>query len=502
MAERSAENSRSTAFRRAWSEFHESVDGLQEFLESVAPHLSQLEHEDSVPGTSLNPAQRDELRRVLVRVRRGLRAAFEDDAEKSSTAGDDTPAAKTTMEILAGTGTVRARVNLSDDPEVNEAVINSLRRLPVRRRKKMPILLRSVLTMSVAAFEVLVGHLAEARYRLHPNTMGTDKKEFSLEDLGEFEAIDDATTALIERRTDELMRRGLDDWANWLRDEASVKMGELALDWPATQEVFERRHLAVHHAGRVSPQYYRRVGPQAPPVGALLELDEEYIQDALDQIAVLGALLVGCVWAQLLPKEHQDAGGLLDIRAYAFMERGKWAAAQHLCRVSQDRLRLAEDTRHRLRMNELLSIKRQSGLEAIRIAAEAMDTSALSRDFKLAKLALLDRFDEAIAVARAALAAEEVALRDLQTWFVLEELRERPEFRALADLPVPEAREAKPTTPSELAGELGVAPPTLRNWLRKNWQGAKPGRGRRWVLTQEQIASAREHYGRGDNVPN
>ena len=224
--------------------------------------------------------------------------------------------------------------------------------------------------------------------------MGTDRKELSLEDLTKFEVIDDATTALIEKRTNELMRRGLDGWADWHRDETSVRFDEIALDWSATREVFERRHLAVHHGGRVSPQYQRRLGSASPPVGSVLELNEDYVQDSLERIEVLGGLLIGAVWAQLLPDDHRAAGSLIDGRVYSLMERGRWSHARHVAHVAQERLQLAEDARYRLRFNELLCLKRSEGAEAVRVLAEAIDTSALSRPYKLARLALLDGFSE------------------------------------------------------------------------------------------------------------
>ena len=481
---------RSAAFRRAWSDFHEAIDGLQEFLESVAPHLSKLEGDDLPAAATLSPSQRDELRRVVVRLRRGLRYALEGSTEDGS-ATDEAGTAKATIEVVPGTSSRKTRVNLSADPDVNEAVVEFLRRMPQRRRKKMPILLRSVLTMSVSAFEVLVGQLAEARYRLHPRAMGTDKKEFSLEDLSKFDAIDDATTALIERRTDELMRRGLDGWADWHKEETSIRFQEIALDWPATQEVFERRHLAVHHGGRVSPQYHRRLGSESPPIGSVLDLDEAYVQESLDRIGVLGALLIGAAWAQLLPNDHRSAGSLLDGRVYLLMERGKWSLAQHVARVTQDRLQLAEDARYRLLFNELLCLKRTHGSEAVRKAAEDIDTSALSRPYKLARLALLDRSSDALEEARAALAAEELGINELQTWLVLEELRQWPDFRQVAGLPPIDRR---PMTPADLARELGISAATLRGWLRRTRPRAPGERGRKWDLRTKDIDAARHYF--------
>jgi hypothetical protein len=48
------------------------------------------------------------------------------------------------------------------------------------------------------------------------------------------------------------------------------------------------------------------------------------------------------------------------------------------------------------------------------------------------------------------------------------------------------------TTPTELAGELGISPKTLRTWLRATYPRFEPGR--RWELSPDQVQAARTRW--------
>ncbi len=50
------------------------------------------------------------------------------------------------------------------------------------------------------------------------------------------------------------------------------------------------------------------------------------------------------------------------------------------------------------------------------------------------------------------------------------------------------------TTPNDLAIELGVSPKTLRGWLRREIPRSASDKGRRWLLGDEEVELAREHF--------
>jgi G:T/U-mismatch repair DNA glycosylase len=56
-------------------------------------------------------------------------------------------------------------------------------------------------------------------------------------------------------------------------------------------------------------------------------------------------------------------------------------------------------------------------------------------------------------------------------------------------------------TPPKLATELGMSPKTLRAFLRREFPRSSADRGLEWLLTPEQVAAARAHFGQGELTP-
>jgi hypothetical protein len=50
------------------------------------------------------------------------------------------------------------------------------------------------------------------------------------------------------------------------------------------------------------------------------------------------------------------------------------------------------------------------------------------------------------------------------------------------------------TTPGDLANQLGVGSAVVRKWLRGAYPGITPGKGGSWVLDDQQVAAALEHF--------
>jgi hypothetical protein len=191
---------------------------------------------------------------------------------------------------------------------IKPEAINVLVRLAERRGARTPrlaLLLRSLLTMIVGTFEVLVGDVVGMYLRLHPGALNANEREFSLEDLLAMSSIEDVREQAIARRTDEFQRRGLDGWCQWFQQH-KINCKKLALDWEDTREVFERRNIIVHNAGRVSQQYIDRVGARTavdPKIGSEISLSKQYVAQALDQVMVLGLLVALCSWHKLVVEE-------------------------------------------------------------------------------------------------------------------------------------------------------------------------------------------------------
>jgi hypothetical protein len=289
--------------------------------------------------------------------------------------------------------------------------------------------------MSVATFEVLVRQVLVTYMRLHPGALGTEAKEFSLADLQTFDSIKDAVEELVARKADDLLSNGFDAWVKWFKEgPLDIDLSRLALDWDETREVFQRRHVIVHHGGRVSRRYLEKLGlneQSGPSIGSMLDVDADYVRLTLDSLLVVGIEMVQMVYERLLPEAAAKQTGFLADQIYQLLLAHRWRPAGALCEVGSEVGRKhswPEGSMLRFKCNKWLTEKRLHGEDHIREAVLQWDTSAFHPVFKLVRFALLNETDDAFNVLPAALDPDELTDRDLRDWPILTELRDDPRF--------------------------------------------------------------------------
>ena len=78
-------------------------------------------------------------------------------------------------------------------------------------------------------------------------------------------------------------------WDKWFA-ESKISFAAIALDWEATHEVFERRHLIVHTGDERLRVTWLVAHTIQPLRVAILDVPAEYLGEALDRVVVLGHL--------------------------------------------------------------------------------------------------------------------------------------------------------------------------------------------------------------------
>ncbi len=303
----------------------------------------------------------------------------------------------------------------------------------VVRPPRSPIFLTSVLVSAVSSFEVLIGGIVDGFFRLHPAALESAdrEKEFSLEDLKELGSVEDAVSLAISRRVEDFMWGGFDDWNRWFARNLKIEFNTICMDFDRLVEVIERRHIVIHHGGRVSRRYLSRVtADPKPTLGSDLRLDEAYVRDVLDHLVVFGTMLVVVAWAKLVKEEAQSAGRSLASVVYDQMFAGHWNVVEALCKA-RTIIDMDEESRWVFQCNEWLARKRTGRLTDIQAEIEKWDASALALRFRIVRLSLLDRVDEALKLVPQALASDELSRDSLFEWPILEELRASKKFRAV-----------------------------------------------------------------------
>lgn len=296
------------------------------------------------------------------------------------------------------------------------------------RRGRDTVLHSSLLVSAVASFEVLVGHVIRAYLQAFPESLKNSEKNFSTEYLFEFESMDEFWHVQRETRVDKIMRGDVDSWFKWYKDRLAIAPDDLCPNFRELVEIFLTRHAYIHNAGLVNEQYLSTaarldVEPRATEFEDL-PIDQEYLLKAIDLLEVTARLTAFGILKKLeskLPDQYHSADAWLDSGVYDLLEEERYDGVIWLTALIEQVTGSRSDVN---RVNVWVALKGARGLEAIEDDVRNWDTSTLGSRFQLVKLALLEDYPAAQAIADKIYATDELSRADWTAWPVLKGLRE------------------------------------------------------------------------------
>lgn len=412
--------------------FHDTLDGLRDLHADVMPHVADLDEK------RLSPEALTVLRQLPAEKRERLRKAMRRILDRQTAAESEPVGPGGNNGASAHEAEVEQGLDEDDERElveIFEGHDNARLEFSVRlgRALRSParteLLRSSLLTMAVAAFEVLCGRIVAAKFGRHPKSLGSEP-EFSLAQLEAFSDISEARELLIENRVDSFARRDFDSWADWFKKDANLGLDfdSLCIDRAALSEIFQRRHVIVHNSGQASRRYLQYLELDNPPkVGQSLPVSEEYLDAAIDQLDALGTLLAIGAWAKLYSEGSELAYAFMSERSQQLMYIGRWNPVKCICGIG---IKLDGKTAKQrcevFKVNHWLAIKRLDGLDRIKGEINEWDTSALDPVFPFVKSVLLDELDEAFDQLPSLFKGDSLNQASLEQWPILEEMRADP----------------------------------------------------------------------------
>jgi len=318
------------------------------------------------------------------------------------------------------------------DPEIRHHFWEAVREIEkgVATPTHEALLMRSLLTMAVSAFEVLVSNLYRTFLTCNPSAAESpDTKSFSLKELFDFDSVQDAINESIFQQSDAFSRKGIRAWATWFKTKPlEIDLEKLAWGWGETQEIFERRNVVVHNGSRATRQYLRNVDSslsQGLDEGAPLDVTPEYVDESIERLLTLATLLAYKVRLRLFKRDNlAETSEWISGEQFRLLCASDFNSVQRIavaCSADHD---LVAAHQLLLRVNGWIARMRLDGASSCRKELEQWDTSALSEDFRAARLILLGRNEEALA------SIEDLLAKDR---FTEEHLREWPLFHWLRD---------------------------------------------------------------------
>jgi len=289
----------------------------------------------------------------------------------------------------------------------------------------------------VSYLEVLVAELAHAFYRIAPNAISTDDKVLSVNELKQFSSIDEALRSIVSDRVDKLLGGSVNDWREFFQSRMNIDMKQLTPDWARWNEHFQRRHIIVHAGGRATERYllnvdWERLQPYMikPSLGDKLDIDDAYIEHAINTFEVSGLLLCQEAWRKLVPGDsenrHSSIAGFTDIIYRRLLSR-HWYVAELLANWGEMDTKASESSMLTCKFNRWLCIKRQGRWTEVEEEVKAFDCSAKTRIFEIAKASLLEHVDKFFELVPKTVGTD-IGFEALNEWPIFDEMRSDPRF--------------------------------------------------------------------------
>ena len=154
-----------------------------------------------------------------------------------------------------------------------------LRRLPT---SYVSVLRQTLFVALIAAFETfLIDTIAEVFRRSKDPFKYERELRFTQEQLLSFTSLDELNDFLIVSECRRLSRSGFSSICDFFKNRMGVLIPYTTDDTNIMGEMYERRHLLVHAAGRIDEKYRSRFDPQGK-FGKILSISHEYLEEAFE----------------------------------------------------------------------------------------------------------------------------------------------------------------------------------------------------------------------------
>lgn len=303
--------------------------------------------------------------------------------------------------------------------------------------RSIEVLARSLFVQLFCEFDAFTGALLNKIYTLNGGLLKSISREISLSDLIEYDSIDSAKKALLEKEIETFRRDSYTEQFIQLEKKFGLTLRKFP-EWGEFIELGQRRNICIHNDGIVSEQYLTICDreewkfPTRPAIGNRLEVSGEYLARALALMSKVGYMLGHTLWSKVFPNETLSIQRSLNDNLYATLEGKRWKIAAELgsFALTDPMRKAASEIDLRIRViNTAIALKFSNKADDACKLMKTLDWSASYRDFKLARAVLEDRFEEAIEIMEEiGRSGELIEQESYHIWPLFHKFRERPEF--------------------------------------------------------------------------
>lgn len=260
--------------------------------------------------------------------------------------------------------------------------------------KQKEILYRGSLLLLVTYFENLIAGVMRESFIKYPQRISLDEKSVSYKILAEMNDIEEIKNILIDQEVTNKMYESLLDWKKYFQKNLKLNLKAWEDEFEVIQEIIARRNLYVHNNGIVNNIYIKLVnGMKKDSVGDRLNIDREYIDNAIDIIEYVGMSLVLETWLKECGDNQDDISNILGIIYEEYLEMHRWKMAQYFYEICLKSQKLLDADRILCKINNWQCYKWLGEYDKVKDEVEKLDISAYQPKYILGVLALGEDYE-------------------------------------------------------------------------------------------------------------
>lgn len=294
----------------------------------------------------------------------------------------------------------------AEDPSQEAlAVKNYLRAIDsierIQSSELIHILETGLFMAAFSSFDAFTGDLLSSVYELKPELYGNINRLISVSELLQYENLKDVKLIVLASEIDSFRRESYVDQFKALENRFGLPLRKFE-EWPSFVEATQRRNLLTHCDGAVTKQYLSVCEAEGlsfgttPSVGDTLGVGPDYFFESTGLIMGTGLMLGQSLWRKLIPSELELADRHLNNTLFSFLEREEWELAAVFAKYAVDLKHRSKPVYKRLAVvNYCIALKNMGKSGVMESILDSMDWSDTALDFELARLVLVDKYDEA-----------------------------------------------------------------------------------------------------------
>mgnify|MGYP000858588391 CR=1 FL=1 len=293
------------------------------------------------------------------------------------------------------------------------------------------ILNDSTLIMLLVRYEEAISGILRYMISHYPDAYLKDKTITFSEIMAIPGGIETVKKIFLDKEIEGFMRLPLGDWYSTFESKHKAKFLFGKDEFERFKEIYYRRNIIVHNQKVVNDTYISNVKETCRKnvnKGDILQVDKEYMFTAFSIVKII---IYGTFWGlKKASKEKEIFEKYMFDMAFSHMLNKEWDISEYVYGIMKEDKEQEEASRICNLVNYWISVKNQNRLDEVQEEIEKFDVTAKSAQFKVAKYALLNKFDKVNEILEKVL-GKDIPACYIEEWPLFIQYRDSMEYRNL-----------------------------------------------------------------------